>query len=177
MHCMPVANQSMLAVINHCHSEFISGNIKTNELTLKWKCCHFHEIFVTGCTGSCHLTVINHCHWIYCWKHKNYFKFCIISSLKWKCFHFHLIFITGCTGSCPLTTCSVASDENLVKIRTFSFQCRHHDCIDHWNPSWMYDKEPLKPRSQNHFWNIICDQWDNWSQEISYITWIYLSFW
>ena len=24
------------------------------ESSLKWKCCHFDEIFITGCTGSCH---------------------------------------------------------------------------------------------------------------------------
>ena len=44
-------------------------------------------------------------------------------TLKWKCLHFDEILITVCTGSCQMTTSSAASDENFVKMTTFSFQC------------------------------------------------------
>ena len=51
--------------------------------TLKRKWRHFDEIFITGCTGSCHFDNFQCSQW-----------------RKRKCRHFDEIFITGCTGSC-----------------------------------------------------------------------------
>ena len=44
-------------------------------VTLKWKCCHFDEIFITGCNGSCQKDNFWCSQW---WK----------ISLKWLHFHF-----------------------------------------------------------------------------------------
>ena len=51
------------------------------------------------------------------------------ASLKRKCRHCKDILITGCTRSCHLTTFHAASEENLIKMTTYTFQ---------WLPSQHY---------------------------------------
>ena len=89
------------------------------KISSKWwhfrKCHHFDEIFVTGCTESCHFDNFRCSQW---WKfHQNddifgnviiLTKFSSLAALK--------VVI--------LTTFGAASDENFIKMMTFSLQCR-----------------------------------------------------